>query len=171
MLHSAIHDMIVLTIKNEDDILDEMIAHCGTYGPACLAYLEGRYNSTGLAAAVKNFGAVSREVIVGPGPIAGLVAGNKRFARLQFTDEQLTARILLTLPDKYATIKTMVLQSDTLPSPTELADMLQTENDFAGDAGHAAFSGIGVQPGRQRFCYNCDEQGHSIADCVAAKVT
>jgi hypothetical protein len=53
--------MIVLTFKNEDDILDEMVAQCGADGPACFAYLETKYNSTSLAAAVKNLGAVMRE--------------------------------------------------------------------------------------------------------------
>jgi hypothetical protein len=65
-MHTAIYDMLVLTFKNEDDILDEMISQCGTLGPACLAYLEAKYNSTSLAAAIKNLGAVVREQIVGP---------------------------------------------------------------------------------------------------------
>ena len=171
VMHHAIYDMLVLTFKDEDDILDEMIAQCGTYGPACLAYLEGQYNSTGLAATVKNFGAIVREQIHGPSHIAGLIALNTRYARLQFTSEQLTALILLKLPDKYSTIKTMVLQSDTLPTPTELQGMLQTESEFSGDGGHAALAGIGVHRGNAPFCYNCDESGHLTRNCVAAKVT
>ena len=79
-----------------------MVAQCGTLGPACIAYLESIYNSTSLAAAVKKFGAVAREPIIGPDQIAGIVAVNKRYARLQFTDEQLVALILLKLPDKYS---------------------------------------------------------------------
>eukprot|EP00966_Prymnesium_polylepis_P137476 3176868-Prymnesium_polylepis.1 len=72
-MHTAIHDMIVLTFKNEDDILDEMIAHeCGADGPACFAYLEAKYNSTTLAAAVRNLGTVMREPIAAPDQIAGI---------------------------------------------------------------------------------------------------
>eukprot|EP00966_Prymnesium_polylepis_P035974 834616-Prymnesium_polylepis.1 len=49
-MNTAIHDMLVLTFKSEDDILDEMIAQCGAHGPVCFAYLESKYNSTSLPA-------------------------------------------------------------------------------------------------------------------------
>eukprot|EP00966_Prymnesium_polylepis_P160747 3715185-Prymnesium_polylepis.1 len=98
-MHTAIHDMLVLTFKGEDGILDEMIAQCGADGPSCFAYLEGKYNSTSLPAAVKNLGAFIREPVVAPDQIAGIVALNKRFSRLCFTDEQLTALIIIKLPD------------------------------------------------------------------------
>eukprot|EP00966_Prymnesium_polylepis_P091698 2122594-Prymnesium_polylepis.1 len=64
--------MLVLTFKGEDDTLDEMIAQCGADGPACFAHLEGKHNSTSLAAAAKNLGAVIREPIVAPDQIAGI---------------------------------------------------------------------------------------------------
>eukprot|EP00966_Prymnesium_polylepis_P028939 671139-Prymnesium_polylepis.1 len=64
--------MLVLTFKGEDDILDEMMAQCGADGPACFAYLQGKYNSTSLPAAVKNVGAVIREPIVAADQIAGI---------------------------------------------------------------------------------------------------
>ena len=102
--------MLVFTFKGEDDVLDEMMAQCGANGPACFAYLESKYNSTSLPAAVKNLGVLIGESIVGPDQIAGFVAINKRFSRLCFTDEQLSAIIILKLPDKYSTIKTLTLQ-------------------------------------------------------------
>ena len=74
------------------------------------------YNSTSLAAAVNNLGTVVREAVIGPDQIAGLVARNKRFARLQLSEDVMIALILLKLPDKYATIKTMIIQSDKLPT-------------------------------------------------------
>eukprot|EP00966_Prymnesium_polylepis_P281578 6506094-Prymnesium_polylepis.1 len=57
--------MLILTFKGEDAIMDEMEAQCGKLGPACMAYLEGLYNSTGLAAAINNLGAVVREAVIG----------------------------------------------------------------------------------------------------------
>jgi hypothetical protein len=138
-------------------------------GPACMSYLEDNYNSTSLAAAVNNLGAVVREAVIGPDQIAGLVARNKRFARLQLSEDVMTALILLKLPDKYATIKTMIIQSAKLPTVKVLIGMLQTETDFSGGGGDspAAFSGIGNV--RTKFCYNCDTQGHINAECTIAK--
>ena len=49
--------------------------------------------------------------------------------------------------------------------------MLQTETEFSEPAGHSAFSGVAVQPGRGRFCYNCDTIGHSLSECAVPKVT
>eukprot|EP00966_Prymnesium_polylepis_P190423 4412904-Prymnesium_polylepis.1 len=88
-------------VMHEDDILDEMEAQCGKLGPACAAYLEGIYNSTSLAAAINNLGAVVREAVVGPEQVAGLAARNKRFERLQLSEDVLVALILLKLPEKY----------------------------------------------------------------------
>ena len=147
-----------------------MKAQCGKLGPVCMAYLESTYNSTSLAAAINNLGAVVRETIVGPDQIAGVAARNKRFARLALAEDVLVALILLKLPDRYSTIKTMIIQSDTLPTIKELIDKLQTEADFFGaSGGHSAFSGIGQQPGRRMFCFNCDEQGHNSYNCTKAK--
>jgi hypothetical protein len=171
VLHAAIYDMLVLTFKGEDDILDEMIAQCNADGPACFAYLESKYNSTSLPAAVKNLGAIVREPIVGPEQIAGVVALNKRYSRLCFTDEQLTALIILKLPDKYSTIKTLILQSDRLPTVAELMHKLQAEVDFEPDSDTpAVFSAVaGQQPAG--FCFNCDMRGHTIRSCPSPKVT
>ena len=170
VLHAAIYDMLVLTFKGEDDILDEMIAQCNADGPACFAYLTSKYNSTSLPAAVKNLGAIVREPVVGPEQIAGVVALNKRFSRLCFTDEQLTALILLKLPDKYSVVKTLVLQSNSLPTVADLMNMLQVETDFAPDGDRpAVFSTIGGQQ-QQGFCFNCDTVGHTIRFCPKPKV-
>eukprot|EP00966_Prymnesium_polylepis_P051368 1188830-Prymnesium_polylepis.1 len=79
-MHTAILDMIVLTFKGEDDILDEMMAQGSANGPACFAYLEGKYNSTSLPAAVKNLGAIVQWPVIAPDQIAGVVALNKRFS-------------------------------------------------------------------------------------------
>ena len=168
VLHAAILDMLVLTFKDEDDVLDEMISQCGANGPASFAYLENKYNSTSLPAAVKNLGVLIGEAIVGPDQIAGFVAINKRFTRLCFTDEQLTALILLKLPPKYSTIKTMILQSDTLPTVSELMHKLQAETDFEPDGDRpAVFSAIGGQG----FCFNCDKTGHTGRMCPEPRAT
>ena len=166
-MHTKIYNMLILTFKDEDDVMDEMEAHCGKLGPACMSYLEDNYNSTSLAAAVNNLGAVVRETVIGPDQIAGLVARNKRFARLQLSEDAMVALILLKLPEKYATIKTMIIQTDKLPTAKVLINMLQTESDFSGgNNAPAAFSGIGVRP---KFCYNCDTQGHINAECTIPK--
>ena len=107
------------------------------------------------------------EAVVGPEQIAGFVAINKRFTRLCFTDEQLTALILLKLPDKYSTIKTLILQSDKLPTTTELMHKLQAETDFAPDGDRpAVFSAVGGTG----FCFNCDTVGHTNRFCPKPKV-
>ena len=172
-MHNKIYNMLILTFKGEDDVMDEMEAQCGKLGPACMSYLEDQYNSTSLAAAVNNLGVVVREAVIGPDQIAGLVARNKRFARLQLSEDVMVALILLKLPAAYATIKTMIIQADKLPTIKVLVSMLQTEHDFSGgDNVPAAFSGIGVRPGeRTKFCYNCDTQGHIVSECTIAKVT
>ena len=169
VLHTAIYNMLVLTFKGEDDILDEMIAQCNADGPACFAYLESKYNSTSLPAAVKNLGAIVREPIVGPEQIAGVVALNKRYSRLCFTDEQLTALIILKLPDKYSTIKTLILQSDRLPTVAELMHKLQAEVDFEPDSDTpAVFSAVaGQQPAG--FCFNCESATRSATRSAAAR--
>ena len=133
-----------------------------------LSYLEDQYNSTSLAAAVNNLGVVVREAVIGPDQVAGLAARNKRFARLQLSEDVMVALILLKLPEKYSTIKTMIIQSDSLPTIKALIEMLKTETDFFGGDSPAAFSGIGV---RTKFCYNCDTQGHIVSECTVAKVT
>ena len=167
-MHTKIYSMLILTFKDEDDVMDEMEAHCGKLGPACMSYLEDNYNSTSLAAAVNNLGAVVRETVIGPDQIAGLVARNKRFARLQLSEDAMVALILLKLPDKYATIKTMIIQTDKLPTAKVLISMLQTESDFSGgDNAPAAFTGIGNV--RTKFCYNCDAVGHINAECTIPK--
>ena len=99
VMHTAIFDMLILTFKDEDDVLDEMETQCGKLGPACMAYLERTYNSTSLAAAVNNLRGVVREVIGGPEAIAGLAARNKRYERLSLPEDVLVALILLKLPD------------------------------------------------------------------------
>jgi hypothetical protein len=146
-----------------------MMAQVGANGPACFAYLEGKYNSTSLPAAVKNLGAIVQWPVIAPDQIAGVVALNKRFSRLCFTDEQLTALILLKLPDKYSVVKTLVLQSDNLPTVADLMNMLQVETDFAPDGDRAVFSTIGGQQ-QQGFCFNCDTVGHTIRFCPKPKV-
>ena len=94
-MHTKIYSMLILTFKGEDDVMDEMEAHCGKLGPACMSYLEDQYNSTSLAAAVNNLGVVVREAVIGPDQIAGLVARNKRFARLQLSEDVMVALMLL----------------------------------------------------------------------------
>eukprot|EP00966_Prymnesium_polylepis_P299732 6926370-Prymnesium_polylepis.1 len=79
----------------------------------------------------------------------------------------MVALVLLKLPEKHLTIKTMTIQSDRLPTVKALIKMLKTETDFFGGDRPAAFSGIGVRTGK--FCYNCDTQGHANADCTNAK--
>ena len=137
-------------------------------GPACMSYLEDQYNSTTLAAAVNNLGGVVREAVIGPDQVAELAARNKRFARLQLSEDVMVSLILLKLPEKYTTIKTMIIQSDRLPTIKALIEMLKTETDFFGGDGPAAFAGTGVRTGK--FCYNCDTQGHANVDCTKAKV-
>eukprot|EP00966_Prymnesium_polylepis_P072903 1693006-Prymnesium_polylepis.1 len=51
VIHNKIYNMLILTFKGEDDVMDEMEAQCGKLGPACMSYLEDQYNSTSLAAA------------------------------------------------------------------------------------------------------------------------
>eukprot|EP00966_Prymnesium_polylepis_P192829 4469285-Prymnesium_polylepis.1 len=62
-MHNKIYNMIILTFKGEDDVMDEMEAQCGKLGPPCMAYLEDQYN-----AAVNNLG-----VCQSPGTIFGLL--------------------------------------------------------------------------------------------------
>jgi hypothetical protein len=133
-----------------------------------MSYLEDQYNSTSLAAAVNNLGVVVREAVIGPDQVAGLAARNKRFARLQLSEDVMVALILLKLPEKYSTIKTMIIQSDSLPTIKALIEMLKTDTDFFGGDSPAAFSGIGVRNGK--FCYNCDSNGHANAECTKPKV-
>ena len=166
-MHNKIYNMLILTFKDEDDVMDEMEAQCGKMGPACMSYLEDQYNSTTLAAAVNNLGGVVREAVIGPDQVAGLAARNKRFARLQLSEDVMVALILLKLPEKYTTIKTMIIQSDRLPTIKALIEMLKTETDFFGGDSPAAFSSIGVR----KFCYNCDSSGHANAECTKPKVT
>ena len=47
-MHTKIYNMLILTFKDEDDVMDEMGAQCGKMGPACMSYLENQYNSTTL---------------------------------------------------------------------------------------------------------------------------
>eukprot|EP00966_Prymnesium_polylepis_P006519 149509-Prymnesium_polylepis.1 len=44
----------------------------------------------------------------------------------------MVALILLKLPEKCTTIKTMIIQSDRLPTIKALIEMLKTETDFFG---------------------------------------
>eukprot|EP00966_Prymnesium_polylepis_P284950 6583127-Prymnesium_polylepis.1 len=82
----------------------------------------------------------------------------------------MVALILLKLPEKYSTIKTMIIQSDTLPTTKALIEMLKTLTNFFGGDGPATFSSIGVRAGKGPFSQNCDSQGHTIADCTKARV-
>eukprot|EP00966_Prymnesium_polylepis_P081172 1880542-Prymnesium_polylepis.1 len=51
VMHNKIYSLLILTFKDEDDVMDEMEAQCGQLGPTCMSYLEDQYNSTSLAAA------------------------------------------------------------------------------------------------------------------------
>jgi hypothetical protein len=78
VMHNKIYNMLILTFKGEDDVMDEMEAQCGKLGPACMSYLEDQYNSTSLAAAVNNLGVVVREAVIGPDQVAGLAPARMR---------------------------------------------------------------------------------------------
>jgi hypothetical protein len=65
----------------------------------------------------------------------------------------------------------MIIQSDNLPTIKGLIDKLQTDTDFFGDSGHAAFSGVARPAGRRQFCYNCDTIGHVLFDCTKPKAS
>ena len=51
----------------------------------------------------------------------------------------------------------MILQSDKLPTTTELMHKLQAETDFAPDGDRPAVFSAGGGTG---FCFNCDTAGH-----------
>ena len=151
-----------------------MSAHCNALGPKCLKYLTDRYDSSSMAVTVNNVGAVLAMAINGPDDITTAAALNKRFPDLTIPDTLLAAVILLKLPAKLATIKTMILQAGSLPTPAEIADMLRTENEFHDDQnkpGHLAFTGIAQPKGRVRSCFNCDESGHFTSECTKAQAT
>jgi hypothetical protein len=164
--------MLILAFKGEDDVLDEMEAQCGKLGPACMAYLESKFNSSSLAAAINSLGAIVREAVIQPDQVAGLAAANKRYTRLTLPEDVLVALILLKLPADYTTVKTIIIQADKMPTVAQLSETLQVQNDFFNNTngGHAAFSGFATQSGRTAFCSNCDERGHVTRDCAKPKV-
>ena len=168
-MHNDIYDMFVLTFKDNDDVLNEMTAHCGALGPKCIKYVMDRYDSSSIAVSVNNIGAIVSMAIRGPDDIDAIVAANKRFPELAFPDTLLSAVILLKLPSKYSTIKTLILQEGALPATERLADRLRTENDFSDDPNkpqHLAFAGIAHQRGRAATCFNCDARGHFTSECT-----
>ena len=71
--------------------------------------------------------------INGPDDITSVAALNKCYYDLAFPDTLLAAVILLKMPAKFATMKTMILQSGSLPPPAEIAHKLRTENEFHND--------------------------------------
>ena len=115
------------------------------------------------------------KAINGPDDISTVAALNKRYLDLAFPDTLLAAVILLKLPAKFATIKTMILQSGSLvPTPEEIADKLRTENEFHDDPNkpaHLALAGIAQPRGRPQSCFNCDERGHYTSECTRAQAT
>ena len=124
---------------------------------------------------VNNVGAVMAHAISGPDDITSVAALNKRYSDLAFPDTLLAAVILLLkMPAKFTTIKTMILQSGSLPPPAEIADKLRTEDEFHGDTnrpGHLAFAGIATHKGRTQQCFNCDERGHFTSECSKPAAT
>ena len=169
-MHNDIYDMFVLTFKDQDDVLNDMTAHCGALGPKCIKYVLDRFDSSSVAVAVNNVGAIINMAVHGPDDIDAIAAANKRFPELAFPDTLLSAVILLKLPPKYATIKTLILQEGALPATERIADRLRTENEFSNDGNkpqHLAFAGIAQQRGgRQVQCFNCDTAGHFTTECT-----
>ena len=173
-LHVAIYDLLVVTFKDNDDVLIQMTSHCNALGPKCIKYLIDRYDSSSIAVIVNNVGAVIAHAIHGPDDVTSVVALNKRYPNLAFPDTLLAAVILLKMPAKFATIKSMILQSGNLPPPEEIADRLRTENEFHDDTNkvaHLAFAGIAQPKGRVRSCFNCDENGHFTSECTQPQAT
>eukprot|EP00966_Prymnesium_polylepis_P100560 2329158-Prymnesium_polylepis.1 len=87
-MHVDIYDLLILTFKDNDDILNEMTTHCGALGPKCMKYLKDRYDSSSLAVSLNNVGTVMEMAVHGPDDIDAIAAINKRFPDLAFSDSR-----------------------------------------------------------------------------------
>lgn len=172
-IHNHIYRSLVLILAQHPTVLVEAHAACGELGPACVQWLNDRYNPTTTTSRIVSLMSIIRDPVDHDnllGSIRATVASNAQLVdELKLAEPVVVVIILLNLSESYNFLRQIVIEKDRLSTVNELQSKLINITSFAAApayseckvTGRTSFvavkdSSYGRNANTKLFCFNCE---------------
>jgi hypothetical protein len=168
-----IRDRLIALLVNEQDIVAELAEHCDPdNGVDQYLYLQNKFIGATIAKTVTVFETIINTTFNGEivDQCRRIVSDNNTMIE-RLPDVLLVTLIICKLPDNFHTMKTMLINGNTFPTPSELIDIIENNVAFEKSAMAAPFVRPSTFAISTRPCINCNKIGHAANKCPQPKAT
>ena len=173
--YQIIHEAIFVALQNETDLLADMLQNCdANNGAQQFVWLEDELVGSSVS---KSVGIVYKLVQFKIGNVSAvtdvktMISDNKQLPT-PFPDDLLVMLILGKLPEHYGTLKTVILERNRLPSPSDLVKKMTltvTNADIPVTLSEPKLVFSATGSSQHLTCFNCGVPGHRGVECDKAK--
>ena len=172
-LFAHIRDRLIALLVNEQDIVAELAEHCDPdNGVDQYLYLQNKFIGATIAKTVTVFESIINTTFNGDivDQCRRIVSDNNTMIE-RLPDVLLVTLIICKLPDNFHTMKTMLINGNAFPTPSELIDIIENNVAFEKSAMAAPFVRPSTFTIATRSCINCGTPGHIANKCPQPKAT
>jgi hypothetical protein len=171
LLREHIHDALIETMDENDDLILEMNDACGSDGVLEFMYLKAKYDKSSTASTVITLIGILNATIgydVAAGARKIIADNNSLKKEMQLPDRIVACLIIAKLPAAFGTLRDIIIEKDELPDPKELLVKIENRQrivnpeDYDSPTPTALLAAAGTPDNKS--CLNCGGD-HLSSNC------